>query len=115
MKKSRKIAKIPVLVPPVKGTGRGRHYGNPHIKMVRRQTNDQMMQESLTFRGLIRLRLQPTIQKVNGQYYGWHEGAVTVETPTVAEANMFVERLRKAMVDIATELKLTVRANQVVR
>jgi hypothetical protein len=88
--------------------------GSPHIKLVRRQTNDQLLREFFNARGFVRLRLQPTIQSVNGGYYGWHGGAVTVEIPGVEEANVFAERLRKAILDLATELKLTVRANAVI-
>ncbi len=110
----KQIKKLPVIVPGHKGTGRGEHYGNPHTKLVRRQTNDQLLRESLNARAFVRLRVQPTIQSINGNYYGWNGGAVTVEADSFEAANTFVERLRKSIVDIATDLKLTAKANAVI-
>jgi hypothetical protein len=107
-----KIKKIPVLAPGSRG--KGEHYGNPHVKFVRRQTNDQIIREVFDVRGMVRLRVQPAIQAVSSNYYGWHDGSVTVESTSIEGVNMFVERLRKAIIDIATDLKLTVKSNAVI-
>lgn len=107
------IKKIPIVVPALKGQG-DRHYGNTHTKLVRRQTNDQLLREFVNARGYVRLRLQPTIQALNGSYYGWHDGSVTVQAPTVEAANMFVDRLRKAILEAGTELGLTVKSHTVI-
>ena len=113
-KSQREVKKTPIVVPPLKGVAKDRHYGTTHTKLVRRQTNDQLLREFLNARGYVRMRVQPTIQGINGNYYGWHDGAVTVQATTVEAANMFVERLRKAILDAANDLGLTVKSNTVI-
>ena len=113
-KKQREVKKIPIVVPALKGVARDRNYGTTHTKLVRRQTNDQLLREFVNARGYVRMRIQPTIQAINGNYYGWHDGSVTVQASTVEAANMFVERLRKSLIDIAGELGLTVKSNTVI-
>ena len=113
-KKQSEIKKIPIVVPALKGRAPNRQYGTTHTKLVRRQTNDQLLREFVNARGYVRLRVQPTIQAINGNYYGWHDAGIKVQSPTVEAANMFVERLRKSLIDIAGELGLTVKSNTVI-
>ena len=108
------IKKMPILAPPVKGTGRGKILGNPHTKFVRRQTNDQILREYFDKRGLVRLRLQPSVQGANGNYYGWLSGSLTIEGTNVDQASLFIEKLRQAVIDISNELGMTVRTNSVI-
>lgn len=103
------LKKIPVLMPPVKGTGRGKIKSAPHIRMVRRQTNEQILREFLNVRGFTRIRIQPSIHSVNYNYYGWHGVALTFEAESLEKMQEFVQAARIALVAKAKEMGLTVR------
>lgn len=100
------VKKIPVMVA---------RSGAPHVKLIRRETNEQLMRESLDFRGLVRLRVQPAIQGVTGRsaYCGWHDASVTVEAPGVEKAQQFVAKLQAAIIQICKDLDLTAKSSAV--
>jgi hypothetical protein len=100
IKRNAGVRKTPIMVT---------KHGAAHIKEVRRETNDQIMRECLNTRGNIVLRVQPSLKKGNGQYYGWHGGSIIVEAPGVEKANLFVKRLQESIADIARELDLVAR------
>lgn len=104
LKRNPGIRKTPIMV-----TKRGA----PHIKELRRETNDQIMRECLNARGNVVLRIQPSLKKANGQYYGWHGGSIIVEAPGIDKANQFVTRLQQAIADIARDLELVARQSSV--
>jgi len=87
--------------------------GAAHTKMVRRQTNDQVMREFLNKRGFVRLRIQPCIHSADSQYCGWHGSAITVESPDIDRAQLFVAKLQQAIVQITKELGITAKQNAV--
>jgi hypothetical protein len=106
-----KLKKMAVITPPHIKDKTG---DLPRVDMVRRNTNDQILREFYNKRGMIRLRIPIQIATVQGAPCGWNGGAVTVEGGDVEIANQFVERLRKAIIEIGGELGLTVKANAVI-
>jgi hypothetical protein len=108
---SKPIKKRPVIIPPHTKDKTG---DLPRVDMVRAQTNNQLLREFYNKRGMIRLRIPIQIATVSGAPCGWNGGAVTVEGGDVEIANQFVERLRKAIIEIGGELGLTVKANAVI-
>jgi hypothetical protein len=106
-----KLKKMPVIIPP---HTRNKTGDLPRVDMVRAQTNDQLLRGFYNKRGMIRIRIPLQIAGVSGGFYGWNGGAVTVQGGDVEIANQFVERLRKAIIEIGGELGLTVKANSVI-
>lgn len=104
-KRITRVRKIPILA---------EKSGKPHIKMVRRQNNDQVMQEFFSARGYVRLRLQPAIQALNGNYNGWQGSGITIETPTPDKATEFVQAMHNAVIKICQDLGLTAKMNSVI-
>lgn len=72
--------------------------------MVRRQTNEQIMQASRVKRGFVRLRIQVCVQDEHAQYLGWQGAGGVVEIPTAERTLEFVDTLEATLVELCKEL-----------
>lgn len=80
--------------------------------MVRRQTNEQIMQASLVKRGFVRLRLQVCVQDEHAQYLGWQGAGGVVELPNSEATLQFVALLDETLNELCKEMGLIFRRKE---
>jgi hypothetical protein len=82
----------------------------------RRETNEEIMQNSFLHLGKVRLLVGLRIWcQETKNYLGWHGFSITVEAADPMTAKKFRERMSDAIVDSARGLDVTVRRTQMVQ
>lgn len=69
--------------------------GQKRVIEVRRESNTEIMQDSLNANGIIPLRVMVQIRDSHGRYFGWQGEAVLRAAKSIKEAREFVKRLKE--------------------
>ena len=105
MRKEHTPPKIPWLENPVRS-----HRRPGTIRQRRKESNQQIMQDSILHRGSICINIPLRIKHaLTGTYAGWHGAALTLDAPSIEKAREFRSKLQEAVLRISQELGLTMR------
>lgn len=104
MSKERTVPKIWYLETPERS-----HRRRGTVRRRRRETNQQIMQDSIRDLGFIRINIPLRMRHVlTGTYAGWNGAALTLDVPSIEKATEFHVKLQEAVSSICRELGLKI-------